>query len=113
MDAWQKSHIALVVPLTNAIYFDGGDTYSTAKNKDAVRMMSVALRDNFKALKAKGIPITPSKMNVFRLCPLLIMRMLLKLFCKTKLAEAVSSHVPYIKDEMLLLEKAFDELINE
>ena len=112
MDAWQKSHIALVVPLANAIYFDGGDAYSTAKNKEAIRMMSATLRTNFKGLKAKGIPITPSKMNVFRLCPLWIMRLLLRLFCKSKLAGAVSSHVPYIKDEMLLLEKEFDELIN-
>jgi 2-dehydropantoate 2-reductase len=111
MDAWQKAHIALVVPLANAIYFDGGDTYSTAKNKDAIRRMSATLRKNFKALKAKGIPITPSKMNVFRLCPLWIMRLLLRLFCKSKLAGAVSSHVPYIKDEILLLGKDFDEFI--
>ena len=111
MDAWQKSHLALVVPLANAIYFDGGDTYSMARNKEAVRMMSATLRKNFRALKANGIPIAPPKLNIFRICPLWIMNLLLKAFCNTKLAEGVSSHVHFIKDEMALLEKGLNELI--
>ena len=110
MDAWQKSHIALVVPLTNAIYFDGGDNYTTAKNKEAIRLMGVALKRCFNDLKENGIPITPSKMNIFRICPLWIMNLALKAFCSTKLAEAVSSHVHNIKDEIKLLEKEFGDL---
>jgi len=110
MDAWQKSHLALVIPLANGIYYDGGNTYTTAKNKKAIRMMSVALKKSFNSLKAKGIPITPTKLNIICFCPLWIMQICLKLFCNTKLAETVSSHVPYIKEEMAMLDKAFDEL---
>jgi len=110
MDAWQKSHIALVVPLANGIYFDGGDTYSTAKNKEAIRFISTSLKKYFSALKLKGILITPSKLNAFRFLPLWVLDIFLKIFCSTKLAEAVSSHVPYIKEEIAMLDKAFDEL---
>ena len=111
MDAWQKSHIAMVVPLANGIYFDGGNNYTTAKNKEALRMMSTSLKENFNGLKAKGIPITPPKLNIFRVCPLWAMDTSLKIFYHTKLAETVTSHVPYIKDEMMLLEKALNEEI--
>jgi len=110
MGAWQKSHLALVIPLANGIYYDGGNTYTTAKNKNAIRMMSVALKRNFNSLKAKGIPITPTKLNIFCFCPLWLMQICLKIFCSTKLAETVSSHVPYIKEEMAILGEAFCEL---
>jgi len=110
MDAWQKSHLALVIPLANGIYYDGGNTYTTAKNKKAIQMMSIALKKNFKALKAKGILITPAKLNLFCICPLWLMQICLKIFCNTKLAETVSSHVPYIKEEMAILDKMFAEI---
>jgi 2-dehydropantoate 2-reductase len=110
MDAWQKSHIALVVPLANGIYLDGGNTYTTAKNKEAIRMMSVMLKKNFNALRKKGISIIPPKLNIIRLCPLWIIEISLKFFCRTKLAETVSSHAHHIKDEVMLLEKEFQSI---
>ena len=107
MDAWQKSHLALVIPLANGIYYNGGTTYTTVINKNAIRMMSIALKRNFNSLKAKGIPITPTKLNIFCFCPLWLMQICLKIFYNTKLAETVSSHVPYIREEMAILEEAF------
>ena len=110
MDAWQKSHLAMVIPLADGIYFDGGDNYTTAKNKQAVRFMSESLRKNFNSLKRIGTPVTPPKLNIFRVCPLWIMDIALKIFYRTKLAETLTSHVPYIKHEMMLLDKAFSDL---
>ena len=112
MDAWQKSHIALVVPLANAIYFDGGDNFTTAKNNEAIKLMGAELKKSFNAIKAIGIHITPSKLSIFRVFPLWFVKLGLKFFCNTKLAGAISSHVPYIKEEMLLLEKDFNTLVN-
>ena len=111
MDAWQKSHVALVVPLANGIYFDGGDNYTAANNKEAVRLMSFTLKQGFNALKAKDIPITPSKLNIIRYCPLWIMELILRIICPTKLAETVSSHVPFIKEEIKLLEMSFNDVV--
>ena len=112
MDAWQKVHLAMVTPLARGIYFDGGDNYTTAKNKEAVRLMSSTLKKNFKALRARGISITPPKLNVFWICPLWLMDISLRVLYSTKFAETlISSHALNAKDEMLLLEEAFDELI--
>ena len=111
MGAWQKSHLALVIPLANGVYYDGGDNYSTAKNKQAIRLISSALKTSFRALKNAGVPITPLRLNVFRVCPLWIMNVLLRLFCATKLAEVLVSHVHSIKDEMAMLESEFNDLL--
>ena len=113
MDAWQKSHIAMVVSLASGFYFDGGDNYTTAKNKQAVRMSSSSARESFNALKKIGVPITPAKLNVFRICPLWLMDFALRLIFNTKFAETVmSSHALIAKDEMRLLGEKFDELVH-
>ena len=113
MDAWQKAHLAMVTPLARGIYFDGGNNNTTAKNKQAIRLISSTLKRNFTALRAKEIPITPPKLNIFWLCPLWIMDIALKVMYNTKFIETVGSkHALNAKDEMLLLEKAFDELIS-
>jgi len=113
MEAWQKTHLAMVVPLAKGIYHDGGDNYTTSKNKKALRMMSVMLRDNFQALRKINVPITPSKLNIFWMCPLWIMDLSLRLMYNTKFAETVIySHAHIAKDEMLLLGKHFDKLVH-
>ena len=109
MEAWQKAHIAMVVPLANGVYFDGGDNYTTAKNKRALRLMSKELKRNFAALKTKGIPIVPPKLNIFRICPLWAMDIALRILYGTKFAEGILSHAFTAKNEMLLLEKDFAE----
>ena len=111
MDAWQKSHLALVLPLSNAIYFDGGDNYSTAKNTVAIQMMATELQSNFQSLKNKKITITPAKLNVLYYCPLWLLKFMLKVFCATKLAAAVSGHLPYIEDEIAQLNSEFYKLL--
>lgn len=101
----------MVIPLANSIYYDGGDNYTTARNKKAIRMMSLALWRNFKMLTKIGIPITPPKLNIFRICPLWIMDLILRLIYNTKFAETlISSHANIAKDEMLLLNEEFNEL---
>ncbi|MCL2637427.1 MAG: NAD-binding protein [Oscillospiraceae bacterium] len=113
MDAWQKSHLAMVTALANGIYFDGGNNYTTAKNKKAVRFMSTSLKENFKALRKIGIPVTPSKLKAFIICPLWLMDIILRLIYNTKFAETlISSHAKIAKREMEILDKEFKMLVN-
>lgn len=111
MDAWQKSHLAMVIPLANSIYFDGGDNYTTAQNKEAIHNMSLSLKENFNFLKAVGVAITPPKLNVFRLCPIWVLDIILKRLYKTKFAETlISNHALNARREMGLLNDEFVEL---
>lgn len=110
MDAWQKSHLAMVIPMANAIYFDGGNNYSTAQNRQAIHNMSLSLKENFSFLRSAGIIVTPAKLNIFRMCPMCFLSRLLKLIYKTKFAETlISNHANKAKHEMNLLNKDFEE----
>ena len=69
MDAWLKTHVALVSPIANAIYLADGDNYRLAKTRDGVVLMVRAIREGLKVLKASGIPITPAKYRYVNLVP--------------------------------------------
>ncbi len=108
MDAWQKSHLAMVIPLANGIYFDGRNNYTTARNKEAINSMTLSLRENFNFLKKNGIKITPTKLNVFIWCPRWLLNQILKTIYKTKFAETlISNHAINAKQEMKLLNNDF------
>ena len=110
MDAWQKSHLAMVIPMANAIYLDGGNNYTTAQNRAAINNMSLSLKENFGFLRAAGIVATPPKLNIFRLCPIWLLNLALKLMYKTKFAETlISNHALNAKQEMSLLSNDFAE----
>ena len=112
MDAWQKSHLAMVLALANGIYVDGGNNYTTAKNKAAIRFVSSALRENFNALRKIGVPIVPAKLNIFWLSPLWVMNLALRLFYNAKFAETFADgHVQAARGEMELLDQEFKELL--
>jgi 2-dehydropantoate 2-reductase len=112
MDLWQKSHLALVTALANGIYFDGGDNYTTAENKEALTVISKLLKSNFGKLKAAGIKIDPFKLNIIRLCPVSIMNFVISRIFRTKFAEVcIASHAKNAKEEMKLLDWDFREYL--
>jgi 2-dehydropantoate 2-reductase len=114
MDCWQKSHIAMVAPLADAFYYDGGDNYSVAKNKKAIQQMNIALKENFTFLKQSGIGIEPFKLNVFRILPLWLLNTIMPFVFNTKWAETVmSNHALNAKNEMKQLTNEFIEVADK
>lgn len=59
MDAWLKTHVALVSPIAQAIYLAGGSNYRLARTPDGLILLYRAIREGFQVLRALGIPITP------------------------------------------------------
>lgn len=111
MDAWQKTHVALVGPLGDVIYFDGGNNYSVAKNSPAIKLMNLSLKENFNFLKDSGIGIVPSKLSIIRLMPLWILNIIMKFAFNTKWAETViSNHALNARNEMKVISNEFMEL---
>jgi 2-dehydropantoate 2-reductase len=114
MDAWQKTHLAMVIPMANAIYFDGGNNYTTARNKEAMRNMSLSLKENFSFLRSAGIVVTPAKLNIFKILPAWLLGLILGLIYRTKFAETlISSHAVKARREMDLLSNDFKNLAKE
>jgi 2-dehydropantoate 2-reductase len=104
MDVWQKSHVAMVCPIAYGLYFDGGNNYTFAKNKEAVNQMIRAIKEAYNFLKHSGLGILPPKMNMFRLLPSPILRITLPLLFNTKWAETViSNHALSARAELEML----------
>ena len=108
MDVWQKSHVAMVCPIAYGIYYDGGNNYTLAKNKDAIRQMNLASKESYNFLSHSKIGITPTKMNMIRWVPISILNYLLPLIFNTKWAETViSNHALSGRAELEMLTNDF------
>lgn len=111
MDAWQKTHVAMVGPLGDVIYIDGGDNYSVARNSPAIKQMNLALKENFKFLTDSGIGIVPWKFNIIKLVPLWFLNLTMKYAFNTKWAETViCNHALNARKEMEVISNELIEL---
>ena len=114
MDAWQKTHIALIGPLGDVIYYDGGNNYSVARNKSAILQMNLALKENFTFLKESGIDIEPSRLNFIRWLPLWLLNLIMRLAFNTKWAETVIySHAHNARTEMKTITREFIDIAKD
>jgi len=108
MDAWLKTHAALVSPVANAIYMSGGSIYRLAHTKENVKIMVHAIREGFKVLHSLDIPITPTTMRIFELIPEPLMVSLLQQILDTRYAELIiARHANAARDEMKQLAEEF------
>lgn len=69
MDASLKSHVASLVPIVGALYMFGGDVRRLAHSRRAMRLWVRSTREGFRALRATGIPVTPSALRLFEWIP--------------------------------------------
>jgi 2-dehydropantoate 2-reductase len=113
MDMWQKTHVAMVTSIANALYKYNSDNYALAKSYKDVKLMISAIKEGFAVLNKLGIKITPAKLNYFRL-PSFCLVFVWKVVLGTQLAEtAMAKHTLTARDEMICLQKEFDILITQ
>jgi 2-dehydropantoate 2-reductase len=111
MEAWQKNHVAVVVPIGKALYRFDSDNYRLARSWATIRRMVLATREGFSVLKALGVRITPGKLNFYYL-PLWLLVPVFSLVLGTRMAEfAMAKHTIIAKDEMRLLEEQFRDFV--
>lgn len=107
MDAWQKTHLALVCPLACAIYCDGGNSHTLANNRQVLTQLSKALRETFAFIHRSGIGITPGKYRFMRVVPLPVMRFVLSRIYASSWAETfIDDHTRHARGEMMHLTEA-------
>lgn len=112
MNVWQKTHVAMVTCIANALYGYNCNNYNLATSERDVREMVMGIKEGFAVLKKLGMHPTPAKLMYFNL-PIGILTFVFKLVIKTKLAEiTMSKHCIAAKSEMVYLQNEFDELIN-
>lgn len=100
MHAWQICHLAMVVPLADA-YYMVNDPKLVHRDKVAMRKTAQALHDNFARLKAKGDAISPPKLNLFRICPVALMALVLPFVYNSPFGDRfMYQHAVKARDEM-------------
>jgi 2-dehydropantoate 2-reductase len=108
MDAWLKTHVAVVSPLANAVYMAGGDNYRLARTRDAVVLGIRAVREGFQVLRALSIRITPGALRILEWLPEPLLVAALRRCLPTRQVElAVARHANAARDEMQQLADEF------
>ncbi len=111
IDAWLKSHAAVISPVALALYMTGGDNYRLARTRDAVVLGIRAMRESFRVLRALDLPITPSALRLYEWIPEPILIPLVQRLFNTRSAEiAVAGHAGAARDEMRQLADEFRTL---
>jgi 2-dehydropantoate 2-reductase len=111
MDAWLKTHVALVSPIASALYMADGDPYRLARSRQVVALMVRALRESQRVLQALHIPITPAYFSVLDWLPPALLVPLWQMSLNTRWAELViAQHANVARMEMRLLAEEFRSL---
>ncbi len=113
MDAWQKTHVALVSNIANALYGFNCDNYKLGRSYKSVKQMILGIKEGRQVLRENGIDPTPKKLFWLDL-PTFVLTVIFSIFMKTTLAETtMAKHCAVAKSEMIYLQQEFDELINQ
>lgn len=112
MDAWLKTHAAIVLPVAFVLYLCDGSNYRLAKTRDAILMTFRGIKEGLKVLRRRKIPILPKKYRIFPLIPEPIAVAYLEKFFSTDFARiGLAVHANNAKDEMAFLAKEFKAMI--
>lgn len=114
IDAYMKTHVALVAPGAGAIYMAGGDIRQLAHMREGLILLVRAVQEGFQAMRKLGVPITPFAMRILEWIPVPILVFILCLLFDTKMAVvAIERHANSAPDEMKELANQFQTLIKE
>ncbi|MBQ9663602.1 MAG: ketopantoate reductase family protein [Oscillospiraceae bacterium] len=107
MHAWQICHLAMVVPIADA-YHEADDPKNAGKDRTLMGKTARNIRDNLKAVASRGIPITPKKLNLFRVLPAGLVRTALGFTFRSRFGEVfMYRHSVKAPDEMRRLHEQF------
>ena len=73
MDAWQKTHVALLSPLANSLFKFDGDLKALAASRYDVEKFIVAVKEGFKVLSQLGYPVTPFGLKFLFTLPVFVL----------------------------------------
>ncbi len=104
MDAWLKTHAALVCPIANAFYMAGGDMQRLARTRDALVLASRAAREGFRMLRSAGWQVTPPHLALALAVPEPLLVSLLGRAARTPYADfIIARHAAVARDEIAML----------
>lgn len=112
MRDWQLCHLAMVVPMADAIYRDGGDNYTAGNNCKVMLETANEIKRNLKILKKYNYHIMPGKMNLFiAMPPEVLAAALSKIFASPFGERFIYGHANKAKTEMMTLRNSYYQIM--
>jgi 2-dehydropantoate 2-reductase len=102
MDAWLKTHVALLFPsLAPAFYAAGCDRQRLVNTRDLLVLGVRAIREGFRILRDHGVPITPARLRQFEWLPEpVLVAFLQRLLARDEMEVALAGHARAARDEV-------------
>jgi 2-dehydropantoate 2-reductase len=111
MDAWQKTHVALVTNIANALYGVDCDNLTLGHSYHRVKQMVNGIQEGRQVLRKISVKPTPFKLFWLDF-PASVLAVFFAIFMRTSLAETtMAKHCIAAKPEMVFLQHEFEELI--
>jgi 2-dehydropantoate 2-reductase len=111
MDAWLKSHVAVIVPIVYVTYWAKGDLKKVAKNREMLNLTIDAIAEGYEVVKACGYTIEPQKDEDYVKTKRRQFYWMLKIMAATPFGRlAASDHAMSAIGEMNCLSDEFDKL---
>ena len=112
MDAWLKTHVALVSPIADAFYAAGGDLKVLANSRFQVSAMLHSIRKAFAALRAQGVSVTPARLRGVELLPASLLVGACQWALRSSYAELIAArHATVAHEEMAVLAEQLNALV--
>ena len=114
MDAWLKTHVAVVSPIADAFYAAGNDLKALGHSKPRVIALLHTIRQAFAALRAQGIPVTPARLRGLEFLPDgLLVRACQWALCTSYAELIVARHATVAREEMTALSGQLRVLVGQ
>lgn len=111
MDAWLKSHIALIMPLCYLAHACDGNLHKAFWNRELLNQVIDAIEEGYKVLETLGYPIVPANEATFVRQKRKMFYLMLKVITATPIGRlAISDHAMSAVEEMSALNHAFAAL---
>ena len=113
IDAWLKTHAAIILPIAFAIYWCNGNNYRLANTRDGLILLYRSVKESLRVLKKNKIPIRPKKFAAFIMAPEPIALPFLKKALDSEFARiGMAEHANNAEDEMFFLVREFKQLMD-
>jgi 2-dehydropantoate 2-reductase len=111
MDAWQKTHVAWVSPLANAIYLAQKEGVPLGTSRKILGLTVDAIRESYRVLEELDVPVTPSMLKFWQILPKFLLVEILVAWTKTQHFQIlILRHSLAARDEMIQIADEFATL---
>lgn len=101
VDAWLKTHAALVMPSVPALRIVGGNNYALAEDTDTLRLLVAAIREGLRVVRALGQPLRPWHVRAIEWLPISLSVGALRKLFRSEFAEvALAGHAKAAPGEL-------------